>query len=78
MNCWPIFVNSVYIQPEVSSPELVNYLTSKNIQPIGVEGQAGLSDAPNWVLCWLQRMSRTLHRSWTRYSPAIRRLPAVG
>ena len=43
------FVNSVYIQPEVSSPELVNYLTSKNIQLIGVEGQAGLSDAPNWV-----------------------------
>lgn len=43
------WVTSIYIQPELSSEALVNYLISKNILLIGVQGQAGLSDSPNWV-----------------------------
>jgi hypothetical protein len=42
-------VNSVFIQPEVSSQPLVDYLRSKNILLIGVEGQAGLGQGEGWV-----------------------------
>ena len=38
-------VNSIYVQPEISSLDLMTYLSSKNIAVIGVEGQAGLEGA---------------------------------
>jgi hypothetical protein len=42
-------VRSVFIQPEVSSQALVDYLRSKNMLLIGVEGQAGLGQGEGWV-----------------------------
>ena len=43
-------VNSIYVQPEISSPELITYLVSKGVRLMGVEGQAGLSEgAGAWV-----------------------------
>ncbi|HSN94612.1 MAG TPA: hypothetical protein VLR89_06075 [Anaerolineaceae bacterium] len=42
-------VRSVFIQPEVSSQGLVDYLRSKNMLLIGVEGQVGLGQGEGWV-----------------------------
>jgi len=42
-------VQGVYIQPEVSSPELVNYLTSAGVKLVGTAGQAGLNDSAAWI-----------------------------
>ncbi len=42
-------VQGAYIQPEVSSPELVNYLTSAGVKLIGTAGQAGLDDSAAWI-----------------------------
>jgi len=42
-------VQGVYIQPEVSSPELVNYLTSSGVKLVGTAGQAGLNDSAAWI-----------------------------
>lgn len=42
-------VRSVFIQPEVSSQALVDYLRSKNMLLMGVEGQAGLGQGEGWV-----------------------------
>ena len=42
-------VRSVFIQPEVSSQALVDYLRSKNILLIGVEGQSGIGQGEGWV-----------------------------
>ena len=42
-------VRSVFVQPEVSSQALVDYLRSKNMLLIGVEGQAGLGQGEGWV-----------------------------
>jgi len=42
-------VRSVFIQPEVSSQALVDYLRSKNMLLLGVEGQAGLGQGEGWV-----------------------------
>ncbi len=42
-------VRSVFIQPEVSSQALVDYLRSKNMLMIGVEGQVGLGQGEGWV-----------------------------
>jgi hypothetical protein len=42
-------VQGVYIQPEVSSPELVNYLTSSGVKLVGTAGQAGLDDSAAWI-----------------------------
>ena len=38
-------VSSIYVQPEISSLDLMTYLSSKNVAVIGVEGQAGLEGA---------------------------------
>ena len=38
-------VTAIYVQPEISSLDLMTYLASKNITVIGVEGQAGLEAA---------------------------------
>lgn len=38
-------VTAIYVQPEISSAELISYLNSKNITLIGVEGQIGLEMA---------------------------------
>lgn len=38
-------VTAMFVQPEISSPDLITYLTSKNVTIIGVEGQAGLETA---------------------------------
>ncbi len=38
-------VTAMFVQPEISSPDLMTYLASKNITVIGVEGQAGLEVA---------------------------------
>ncbi len=35
-------VTSIFVQPEISTPELIAYLNSKNITLIGVEGQPNL------------------------------------
>lgn len=42
-------VRAVFIQPEVSSQGLVDYLHSKNMLLIGVEGQPGLGQGEGWV-----------------------------
>ncbi len=42
-------VRSVFIQPEISSQALVDYLLSRNMLLIGVEGQAGLGQGQGWV-----------------------------
>ena len=42
-------VASIFIQPEVSSQALVDYLLSRNMLLIGVEGQAGLGQGQGWV-----------------------------
>jgi hypothetical protein len=42
-------VQGAYIQPEVSSPELVNYLTSAGVKLVGTAGQAGLDDSAAWI-----------------------------
>lgn len=38
-------VSSIYVQPEISSLDLMTYLSSKNVAVIGVEGQVGLEGA---------------------------------
>jgi hypothetical protein len=38
-------VTAMFVQPEISSLDLMTYLASKNITVIGVEGQAGLEAA---------------------------------
>lgn len=38
-------VTAMYVQPEISSPELLAYLAARNITIIGVEGQVGLEMA---------------------------------
>ncbi len=38
-------VTAIYVQPEISSLDLMTYLASKNITVVGVEGQAGLEAA---------------------------------
>ncbi len=35
-------VTAIYVQPEISSLDLMTYLASKNVTIVGVEGQAGL------------------------------------
>lgn len=42
-------VSSVFVQPEVSSQALIDYLRSKNLLLIGVEGQEGLGQGEGWV-----------------------------
>jgi len=42
-------VQGVYIQPEVSSPELVNYLTSSGVKLVGTAGQVGLDESAAWI-----------------------------
>ena len=42
-------VRSVFIQPELSSQGLVDYLRSKNMLLIGVEGQTALGQGEGWV-----------------------------
>ena len=42
-------VRAVFIQPELSSQGLVDYLRSKNMLLIGVESQAGLGQGEGWV-----------------------------
>ena len=42
-------MQGVYIQPEVSSPELVNYLTSSGVKLVGTAGQAGLNESAAWI-----------------------------
>ncbi len=42
-------VTAIYVQPEISSAELISYLASRNITVIGVEGQAGLEMASRLV-----------------------------
>ncbi len=42
-------VKGVFIQPEVSSPELVNYLQAAGVQMVGVSGQAGYNESPLWL-----------------------------
>ncbi|MBP7040646.1 MAG: hypothetical protein GX415_02730 [Chloroflexi bacterium] len=42
-------VKGAFIQPEVSSPELVNYLQAAGVQLVGIEGQAGYNDSPLWL-----------------------------
>lgn len=42
-------VTAMFVQPEVSSAELITYLASKNIIIIGIEGQVGLEMAPKIV-----------------------------
>ena len=38
-------VEAIYVQPEISSNELISYLSSSNVTIVGVEGQAGLEAA---------------------------------
>jgi len=38
-------VSGIFVQPELSSPELIAYLNSKNITLIGIEGQPNLETA---------------------------------
>ena len=38
-------VTAMYVQPEISSLDLMTYLASKNVSIVGVEGQAGLEAA---------------------------------
>ncbi|MDD2521911.1 MAG: hypothetical protein PHW11_03690 [Anaerolineaceae bacterium] len=38
-------VTAIFVQPEISSPDLMTYLASRSITVIGVEGQAGLEVA---------------------------------
>lgn len=38
-------VNAIFVQPEISSLDLMTYLSSKNVTVVGVEGQAGLEAA---------------------------------
>jgi len=40
-------VEAIYVQPEISSNELISYLSARNITIVGVEGQAGLEAATN-------------------------------
>lgn len=42
-------VRGIYIQPEISSPELVNYLEAAGVQLVGVSGQAGFNESPLWL-----------------------------
>ena len=42
-------VKGIFIQPEVSSPELVNYLQAAGVQLVGVSGQAGYNESPLWL-----------------------------
>lgn len=42
-------VTAMFVQPEISSLDLMTYLASKNITIIGVEGQAGLETADKVV-----------------------------
>jgi hypothetical protein len=42
-------VQGVYIQPEVSSPELVNYLASAGVKLVGTTGQPGLDESAAWI-----------------------------
>jgi len=42
-------VRGVFIQPEVSSPELVNYLQAAGVQLVGISGQAGTNESPLWL-----------------------------
>jgi len=42
-------VTAIYVQPEISSAELISYLASRNITVIGQEGQAGLEMASRLV-----------------------------
>lgn len=42
-------VTAIFVQPEISSVDLMTYLASKNITVIGVEGQAGLETAAKVV-----------------------------
>lgn len=38
-------VRSIYVQPEISSAELISYLSANNVTIVGVEGQPGLEAA---------------------------------
>jgi len=42
-------VKGVFIQPEVSSAELVNYLQAAGVQLVGISGQAGYNASPLWL-----------------------------
>jgi len=42
-------VQGVYIQPEVSSPELVSYLETAGVNLVGTAGQAGLDESAAWI-----------------------------
>jgi hypothetical protein len=42
-------VQGVYIQPEVSSPELVSYLEAAGVKLVGTAGQAGLDESAAWI-----------------------------
>lgn len=42
-------VQGVYLQPEVSSAELVAYLEAAGVKLVGVSGQAGLDDSAAWI-----------------------------
>ena len=42
-------VQGVYIQPEVSTPELVSYLETAGVKLVGTAGQAGLNDSAAWI-----------------------------
>ncbi len=43
------YVKAVFVQPEVSSPELVAYLQTAGVTLVGVAGQPGLNDSPAWI-----------------------------
>ncbi len=42
-------ISGVFVQPEISSPELISYLASKGVRLVGVEGQNGLETQADWV-----------------------------
>ncbi len=42
-------VTAVYLQPELSSPEVIDYLNTKGLATVGIEGQAGIESAQGLV-----------------------------
>lgn len=55
-------VTGIFVQPEVSTPELIAYLNSRSVTLIGVEGQPNLESAKAFWAC--SAVGLTFSRRW--------------